>query len=108
MSDQGIAYDIYTWLLTLYNHGAGIQRSGTTDGTGIARPLLQEIRRLVPVFTILNTGTGTLYLGYRSTQGCTFPLAPGAFFSFEWTNPGENGLVVRDNGVTATTYEVLG
>lgn len=103
--EGGISYDLYLWLLELYNHGGPIQRSGTTGGS-VPAPLLQEIKRIVPAFTILNTGGGTLYLGYGST--CNFPLAPGAFFTFEMTNPGANRLTIRDNGVTRTTYEVLG
>lgn len=109
MGDQGIAYDIYSFLLRLINQGRGVQQTYTTPGVNnLNIKLLENTGIPIPHITILNAGAQTAYVGYGSVDSTHgFTLISGASITLEWKNPRAAQLVACDGG-TATTLCVIG
>jgi hypothetical protein len=115
---DGIAHDIYLWLIHLIAGGAGVHRQQAIPGDGIAHSLCQDIDRIVPALTVVNTGSNVVYLGYKGAADCTFPLFPasplsnppvsGGAFTLVWTNPKKNGLVAMCASHAESTVDVMG
>ena len=105
---MGIAQDI----LTLFREWAdrlasrGVSDHVVTPGDGLPHKLLENTNHTVLALTILNSGTGTLYIGYAGHA--TFPLVAGASLSFRGMNPVARKLTYIDTAGTPTVIDIMG
>lgn len=99
----GIASDIFGYFLSLIAGGAGVKAHYPTTGTNLPVKVLPDTNYILPSFTVLNSGSNTIYLGYggnADTNG--FPLVAGASYTWRWKNPVKLGLCFIDNSSAAT------
>ena len=99
---SGISGDLLRAFWALIRGGKGISRHVATSGAGIDTQLLPDAD-FIARFTVLNSGTTTINLGYGVA---TFPLAGGASQTFDRINPVKAGLVYNDGG-TAGTLDII-
>ena len=115
---MGIATDIMDGIRALLCGGEGIHRSQSIPGDGLAHSIIQDADRIVPSFTVVNTGSNMVYLGYKGVSDATFPLFPaspsstppvsGGAFTFVWTNPHTNGLIAMCKSGSPSTIDIMG
>ena len=99
---SGVSGDLLRAYWALIRGGRGISSHVATSGAGVDTQLLPDAD-FVARFTVLNSGTTTIKLGYKSA---TFPLIGGASLTFDRVNPVKAGLVYNDGG-TAGTLDVI-
>ena len=107
---DGIAKDIYGYLLSLINGQQGVQQHLVTQGLGVCVRILENVKNIRPAVTLVNNGSATCYIGFGGVANATgngFPLPVGASITLRWVNPAARNLVVYDNSAIATV-DVIG
>lgn len=99
---SGISGDLLRAFWALIRGGRGVSQHIATSGTGVDTPLLPNAD-FVTRFTVLNSGTTTIKLGYKTA---TYPLLGGASQTFVNINPVKANLVYNDGG-SAGTLDVI-
>ena len=99
---SGISGDLLRAFWALIRGGRGVSDHVATSGAGVDTQLLPNAD-FICRFTVLNSGTTTIKLGYGSA---TFPLLGGASQTFDKINPVKAGLVYNDGG-TAGTLDII-
>lgn len=103
---DGIAVDIFHLFITLLSSDLGVQEHQVTNGiAGAPFKLLSAVNRVIPAFTIVNSGTTTVNIGFKGTA--SFPLPAGASITLRWKNPQKLNIVVDDLG-TKATIDIIG
>lgn len=99
---SGVSGDLLRAWWALRRGGRGVSAHITTTGTGDDIRFLADVD-FVARFTVLNSGTSTIKIGYKTA---TFPLIGGASQTFVDINPAASDLVYNDGG-TAGTLDVI-
>ena len=103
---SGIIPDLARWVVgVLLNYGRGVQSVVTTQGTKVDTKLLSESNFIVPAFTILNSGSSTINVGWGKAE---VPVVAGSAWTLKWKNPVANTLVYNDLGVSGIKIVVWG
>jgi hypothetical protein len=103
---SGIIPDLARWVVgVLLNYGRGVQSKITTQGTNTDTKMLSESNFIIPAFTILNSGSSTIRVGWGKAE---IPLVAGASWTVKWKNPVAGSLVYNDLGVSGIEIDVWG
>ena len=99
---SGISGDLLRAFWALIRGGRGVSKHIVTSGAGVDTKLLPDVD-FVARFTVLNSGSTTITIGYKAAS---FPLLGGASQTFVNINPVKAELVYNDGG-TAGTLDVI-
>lgn len=99
---SGVSGDLLRAFWALIRGGRGVSAHVATSGAGVDTRLLPDVD-FIARFTVLNSGTTSISLGYVTA---TFPLIGGASITFDRINPVKAGLVYNDGG-TAGTLDII-
>jgi hypothetical protein len=103
----GISGDVVdklaTWICNMFLAGGPAidAQYGPTAGTaGYKYPILRDVNRIVPAFTVWNSGSNSIKVGPAGTPMHT--LTAGVAMTYRWKNPARMNLVFDDLGNSAT------
>ena len=102
---DGIAYDMFRFLIALERNGRGFAVSFVTQGNSIDTPILTTYNYLCPSITLVNHGSQTVNWGYNSANQ---PLEAGSSITLTWKNPVANALVINDLGNAGVVIGING
>ena len=102
---SGIAVDIFRKFFEFLEGGQGVEASITTTGNSVDTLVLPNVNRVVPSFTILNQGPGSIKIGYGTAKAI---MLSGDALTLTWANPSLRRLVYNDMGTAGTVVSVIG
>ena len=101
---DGIAFDVFQYLLTLLHGGRGYARVVTTFGDNVTHPLAQDAEGIWPALNIVNQGNAPIRWGFEGQP--TVLLPGGASTTIRYKNPKTYGLCYTDLGVSGIEIDV--
>ena len=100
MSDGTISGDIISkfaaWVMNFLAGGTTIDQQIVSNGDSILYSVLKSTNRIVPSFTVLNSGAYSITWGVGGNANHT--LLSGASFTKRWCTPAHLQMVVKDGG----------